>query len=64
MEQLVTNYSFLHGFSECLSPQQCDILVDQFHIYLSATGRITISELNDLNIARFAACICPVVQEI
>ncbi|KAM6487565.1 aspartate aminotransferase [Trichoderma sp. SZMC 28011] len=58
-----------HIIEECglfsflkLSPRQCSVLIQQFHIYLPPNGRINISGLNKSNIERVARAIDYVVR--
>ncbi|KAL7933031.1 aspartate aminotransferase [Trichoderma chlorosporum] len=58
-----------HIIEECglfsflkLSPQQCSILIEQFHIYLPSNGRINISGLNQSNIENVARAFDHVVR--
>lgn len=46
-----------------LTPAQCKYLVDNYHIYLPSSGRITIPGLNQNNIERVARSIDQVVRE-
>ncbi|PCD38507.1 hypothetical protein AU210_006981 [Fusarium oxysporum f. sp. radicis-cucumerinum] len=46
-----------------LSPQQCQKLIDQHHIYLPPSGRINISGLNQSNIKRVADSLDEVIHE-
>ncbi|CAJ0547378.1 Ff.00g041320.m01.CDS01 [Fusarium sp. VM40] len=46
-----------------LTPQQCQSLIDKFHIYLPSNGRINISGLNQDNILRVAKSFDQVVRE-
>ncbi|EPQ29221.1 uncharacterized protein PFL1_03508 [Pseudozyma flocculosa PF-1] len=46
-----------------LSPEQCARLVEEGHIYLTPTGRASVSGLNDANVRHLAVWIDRVVRE-
>ncbi len=47
-----------------LEPNQCQTLIDKFHIYLTSNGRISMPGLNTKNIEYFATSIDWVVRNI
>lgn len=47
-----------------LSPQQCEVLGSQHHIYMLSSGRINISGMNRSNIQRIALAIDEVVRGV
>jgi aspartate aminotransferase len=40
-----------------LSPKQCEILIDKYHIYLLKSGRISMSGVNSKNVKYLATSI-------
>lgn len=40
-----------------LTPAQCERMIKEFHVYLTANGRISLAGLNDNNIAYVAECM-------
>lgn len=54
----LTRYNSFTG----ISPSQSQALVDKFHIYLTANGRISMAGLNTHNIRYFAESLDKVVR--
>ncbi|QYT05326.1 Aspartate transaminase [Trichoderma simmonsii] len=66
---MITPGHWGHILEECglfsflkLSPRQCSVLIQEFHIYLPPNGRINISGLNKSNVERVARAIDYVVR--
>lgn len=57
LQDLITACRYLN-----LTPQQCQSLVEDHHIYLPPNGRINISGLNQSNIATVAKVVDYVVR--
>lgn len=46
-----------------LNPTQVDRMVNEFHVYMTKNGRISMAGLNDSNVAYFAQCVDTVVRD-